>query len=396
MAELRVAVRSPHVWGLPGRRTAGRHDLRRHPSASWQICSWGLGRGPLRWRAILVLATLPCATIVWSTRPQLATYCFVPLWVWLLLHRRWMLTVLVAVLWANLHGGAAYAVLLAGTAATVAAVRNRATLRPYVLATGTALVAGLCTPLALDYWPAIVQSIARSRANGILEWQPPGATLALAPFWLTAVSLVILAVTRRRRLSTFEELFLIASAVVVLPLAVGSLRNVPVFLLLAVPALSRLVWSDRPSETEPAVEPWRARLHGVILAISIAGLTAVVVHRWGWEPERMAWKPMSSAAAAAIRQCNAPIYNGYNEGGILVWFVPGQPVFIDSRQDPYPVSLVQAHARAERSGNYDPLFARFGIQCAVFQSHSEGPRRLATRGWGERFRDDQWVVMERH
>ena len=59
---------------------------------------------------------------------------------------------------------------------------------------------------------------------------------------------------------------------------------------------------------------------------------------------------MSPAAAAAIRQCHAPIYNGYNEGGILVWFVPGQPVFIDSRQDPYPVSLVQAHAagRAER------------------------------------------------
>ena len=105
---------------------------------------------------------------------------------------------------------------------------------------------------------------------------------------------------------------------------------------------------------------------------------------------------MSPAAAAAIRQCHAPIYNGYNEGGILVWFVPGQPVFIDSRQDPYPVSLVQAHAQAERSGNYDPLFARYGIRCAVFQSHSEGPARLATRGWRERFRDDQWVVLERH
>ena len=359
-----------------------------------QICSWRQGIGPIRWRAILLLATLPCATVAWSTRPQLFTYCLVPLWVSLLLGRRWMGMVIVAVLWTNLHGGAAYAVLLAGTAAAVAAVLNRDRLRQYLLATGVAVLAGLCTPLGLDYWPAIVQSVARSRTNGILEWQPPALTLALAPFWLAAASLVILTIRRRKQLTTFDEAFPIAAAVVVLPLAVQSLRNVPVFLLLAIPALSRLLWQKRSLEAARAVQPWRERLHGAILAASIVGLGGVVAYRWTYAPDRMAWTPISPPAVEAIRQCQAPIYNGYNEGGVLVWFVPGQPVFIDSRQDPYPVALVQAHRQAERSGDYGPLFARYGIHCAVFHAGSEGPPRLAAHGWHERFRDGQWVVLD--
>jgi hypothetical protein len=122
---------------------------------------------------------------------------------------------------------------------------------------------------------------------------------------------------------------------------------------------------------------------------------SAVVYRWVWAPEEMAWTPISTRAAAAIRACRPPIYNGYSEGGILVWFVPGQPVFIDSRQDPYPVALVQAVRAAEQSGHYEPLFNKYGIECAVFHNGSEGPVRLAARGWHERYRDSQWVVLER-
>lgn len=360
-----------------------------------QLCSWRLGRGPIRWRAVLMLATLSCVTIVWSPRPQLFTYCLVPLFVALLHQRQYAWSALAAVVWTNLHGGAAYAVLLAGTAAIVAAVLDRSRLRPLVLTTMAAMIAGLLTPLGVGYWPAIVQSIARSRTNAIIEWQPPALTVALAPFWLTAAALVILAARHRRQLTTFNEAFPVAAAAVVLPLALGSLRNVAVFELLAVPAITRLIWRDDVPERARTLEPWRARLHVAILVASIGALGTGVGFRWIAAPERMGWTPMSTAAAAAIGSCRAPIYNGYNEGGILVWFVPGQPVFIDSRQDPYPVQLVQAHGQAERTGDYEPLFDQYAIQCAVFHNGSEGPARLAARGWHERFRDNQWVVLER-
>ena len=120
----------------------------------------------------------------------------------------------------------------------------------------------------------------------------------------------------------------------------------------------------------------------------------MVAYRWTYAPDRMAWAPMSAPAVQAIRQCQAPIYNGYNEGGVLIWFVPDQPVFIDSRQDPIRWRSFRPTHRPERSGDYAPLFARYGIHCAVFHAGSEGPPRLAAHGWHERFRDGQWVVLD--
>ena len=120
--------------GLPGRRTAGRHDMRRHPSG---FCADLLveprqGTAAAAGHPDAGHASLRHDRLEHTSTAHHVIF-FVPLWVWLLLHRRWMWTALVAVLWTNLHGGAAYAVLLAGTAATVAGVQHRAALRPYIL-----------------------------------------------------------------------------------------------------------------------------------------------------------------------------------------------------------------------------------------------------------------------
>ena len=54
----------------------------------------------------------------------------------------------------------------------------------------------------------------------------------------------------------------------------------------------------------------------------------------------------SSQAVAALRSCHGNVYNRYDEGGFLIWFVPEKPVYIDSWQDPYPPPfVVQAQAR---------------------------------------------------
>jgi hypothetical protein len=176
-------------------------------------------------------------------------------------------------------------------------------------------------------------------------------------------------------------------------LAARAQRNVPVFLLVAMPAFSRLLWEGQVA-TSTRPEPWRSALHLGVLTAGAGAAAAFVAFVWLARPDRLGWRPMSPEAASAIRACEPPIYNAYNEGGYLVWFVPGQPVFLDSRQDPYPVALVQAHIRAEQQQDYLPLFRRYGIRCAVFSSASEGPSRLSALGWRERFRDRQWVVLD--
>ena len=49
-------------------------------------------------------------------------------------------------------------------------------------------VATLITPLGLHYWPEIVASIERSRANAITEWRPPDWPPGHLAFWAAAVA----------------------------------------------------------------------------------------------------------------------------------------------------------------------------------------------------------------
>ena len=71
------------------------------------------------------------------------------------------------------------------------------------------------------------------------------------------------------------------------------------------------------------------------------------------------------------------MHNHYYSGGPLIRFVPEQPVFIDGRQHPYPASFVVKHFEIEDSGNYRPLFERYGIRCAVLPPDPQASGRGA-------------------
>jgi hypothetical protein len=103
--------------------------------------------------------------------------------------------------------------------------------------------------------------------------------------------------------------------------------------------------------------------------------------------------PVSREAAVAIRACPGPIYNHYDVGGFIIWFVPEQKVFLDSRQDPYPIQLVQAQDEAERTGVFRELFDRYHIRCAVLEPASVAVQGLHRIGWQETYRDKRWVVL---
>src|SRR5690606_36535109 len=106
------------------------------------------------------------------------------------------------------------------------------------------------------------------------------------------------------------------------------------------------------------------------------------------------WEPMSREAIAAVRACAQPTFNTYNTGGYLLWFTPEREVFIDSRQDPYPLELLQCAIHAQHSGQYAGLFERFGFRSAVMERRLPLERALRADGWRERYRDASWVVLE--
>jgi hypothetical protein len=263
-----------------------------------------------------------------------------------------------------------------------------------LLTIGACLAATLLTPLGLAFWTEIATSMARSRANQIAEWLPPEWPPAHLAFWTAAVALPVMAVMRRRWLATAERWTLVLGALLFLPLALQSMRNISPFLMVAAPAVGVLL--TRPGHVEPrrSSEPL-GRVRRVIIWCAAVGAAAIVWQVWRQPPARMGWMPISSAAAEAIEECPGHLYNRYIDGGPIIYFAPGQPVLLDSRQDPFPVELVQAQRHVELTGEYERLFAQYAINCAALPPASLTRRRLDQDGWIRRYDDGQWVVLER-
>ena len=199
---------------------------------------------------------------------------------------------------------------------------------------------------------------------------------------------------------------IVAAAVALLPLGARSLRNTAPFILLATPAASRLLGDDFRFRLPAAIarlfkrdarppSPDKPRLNLAILAVGSAVAVVAAAMLLASPPARLGWHPISDGALAATRACQGPLYNQYGDGGTLIWFVPEKPVFVDGRQDPFPLPFLLDIVEVEGGRKpYRPLFDRFGITCAFLPVEAGIVDALAKEGWLTRFRDDKWAVLE--
>jgi hypothetical protein len=221
--------------------------------------------------------------------------------------------------------------------------------------------------------------------------------VSLIPFWVLAVALVGLMVRHARALSRDVEarrrgsLTVCACALTLLPLAVTAERNVPPFLLLAVPAIAALIWRDE----DPVLAGFRQRprLNAAMTAVAAVLACGTVAYAYAKPIDHMRWAPLPETSLTALRACPDNLYNRYDEGGYLIWFAPDHKVFLDGRQDPYPVDLVKEQVRVETTGDFERVFRRYDIHCAYVPADSVVSRRLLGAGWTPLFRDSSWVVL---
>jgi hypothetical protein len=360
------------------------------------LLMWKLIEGRLEDRILIFALALPLITPGWVVRPQAFSLLLLMVVVHLVVRERFWWLPPVFLLWADLHGGVALGLVVLAGDLLAAATSGRDAVKRRVLPAVLSFGATLLTPLGLTYWPEVLRSLRRSQVNQIAEWQPPGLSVNYALFWIGAAVLIWLVAARWRHLNSPSDRTLAAVSVLMLVLAVRSMRNVGSFALLAAPALSRAAWADSRNRQATLQPPGRVAplIRAVLFFLSVVVVLSLVWWRLIAGPRPGDWTPVSAPAAAAIRQCRSPIYNHYNDGGYLIWFVPEQRVFLDSRQDPYPVELVQAQLRAERTGEYRELFERYAIACAVLRPDSAGSTALSRAGWTQAYRDAQWVVIE--
>jgi hypothetical protein len=356
--------------------------------------SWRLTAGPSTVKLLVMAAAIPSVVFVWTVRPHVFTLLLLMTCVYLVLRMRyWPLPILFAV-WANLHGGVALGIVALGAATFAeawAGDRRRAT-RLFVVS-ALCFVATLATPLGMDLWKTIPESIQKSMSNGIQEWRPP---ILLGwrdlSFWVFAGTTLILVALRWRRIKTREEAILVALALALLPLALRYSRNITPFILVAVPALGCLAASDL-KPPQPAHRQ-RYLLNAILLATCLLACTASVLRAWATPAPRLQWQPLSQRIVDGVRACPGRVYNRFDDGGYLIWFVPDVPVFVDNRQDPYRLTFLQEHLRREQSGGFEPVFAEYSLSCAFLPPYSPTARHLLAAGWRIAASDSNWLVLQ--
>jgi hypothetical protein len=178
-------------------------------------------------------------------------------------------------------------------------------------------------------------------------------------------------------------------------MAARTARNIPPFFLCAVPMMTTLLAGGARDRAAAASQRSAVLANALLSGAVVAAALMVVTQAWTAAWPRLQWTPLEAETVAAIAACHGPLYNRYDEGGYLVWFMKDRPVFIDSRQDPFPETLVLEQIRIERTGDYYRLFARYQIGCALTVDGSPLASRLSVDGWSARRAGSGMTVYSR-
>jgi hypothetical protein len=359
---------------------------------AWGV-SWALTSGRFEARFTLFALSLTASAGAWAMRPQLLTMAFFAMTCWLLARNKvWWLPLNILV-WANFHGAVILGVIAIGAALLMDALRTRRIPFDLTIAGAASAAMTLLTPLGVDLWTLLVAHGLGPRGDGIEEWMRPAVPPANPAFWGIVAALIVGLVYRRPTLNAAHAR-LIAVSLAMLPFAISAQRGIAVFLLVAVPAVCAL-WARRfGDQMEGRID--RNSMNTAILGAASIAAIAFIGRVWLHPPDSLGWSPLLPEAVRAVAACPQPLYNTYDAGGALIWFVPEQPVFIDSRYDPYPIQLFVDNEQLERTGAYDALFTRHGIRCAIVAAGM--PTDLALRGdadWAMTYSDDTHAVFVR-
>jgi hypothetical protein len=268
---------------------------------------------------VALVAYFPGAGVM---RPQSFAYGLFVAVVWILIletrerTRRLYLVLPLLVLWANLHGsvvlGAAAVGLFAGVEIVLGLMGSprRSPAMMFVLGVAAASCV-LASPYAADL-PHYYRSIFGGGFGDLVtEWTPTTLKLTTAPFFLLVIGGAWLLGRAGARLSIFERLLFLATAV----LAVDAVRNMVWFALVAIIVLPRLVDHLRTPATEPR------QLNRLLAIAMIFGtlVAAAGIAAKGDDWFTTHYPPAAADAAAAAAGSTGLIFSNEKYSDWLLW-----------------------------------------------------------------------------
>lgn len=375
------------------------------------------GRGSIYMQGFILVFGAACAAAFWSPRPQMLTFLFSAVLVFLLFdlkrngrdRLRWL--PLLLWFWGNCHGGYVIGFVLIG-AFTLGEVTNRAfalgdspvpngRIRKLIAMALLSLALMPLNPLGLDIFAVPFDTIGISGLRQyIQEWQSPDFS---KPFTWGFVMLLLLLVgavlASRRKLDATECIFLGGT----LCLALLSGRNLPFFALAAVPvtshlydeAMTRRGWLFRRRKREP---PHRVVINVILIALVAIG--ALLHLAYVSDDDTVAAAVSKNWPVEAVHQLNASahqgnLFNSYNWGGYLIFEARRHPVFIDGRTDLHRDTLAE-YVTALGTKGWSEIFENWDIGIALIDSTSYLAAQLeASPDWRRAYTDNMASIFVR-
>ncbi len=349
-----------------------------------------LGDGAPRFRAIVLLLGATTHEILWGVRPHVFSLALLVVALLLLPGRRrhWLYPPLL-LLWANLHAGVVFGGVVVAVACAVGVAADRASWRHWALIGLASALATLVNPLGFDLWLYVINSFGDTTRTYLQEWQPPSLDWPLSyPFFILVIAWAAALIRGRKLWRGQHDWTLLLLSLLFVLLGFRSIRHTAFFAVVALPLIMRPFHATAPADRRSTT---LGGLHlGLLLALAVGG-GLVVQQTWA---RTIARPPLAAGAVAAVRGCDGRLYNTYDSGGPLIWLVPGRPVFVDNRQDPYPADLLFRAVIAEQRGEYRELFQDYNIGCALVpikQPIYSALRQDPT--WQEVYHDDAVAVL---
>ncbi|KWV44757.1 hypothetical protein AS156_01885 [Bradyrhizobium macuxiense] len=357
-------------------------------------------RMPATYASVVALAALAVSTQHLLARPHVLVLPVMIAWTNSLMvasERReapsFWLPLLIA-LWANLHGGFLFGLVLVGAFALDAVWNAEPARRPMLalrwIAFGIGALAACCvTPYG---WGAIQASLKILGLGELLhligEWMPADFG-RVGPFELSVLALIGAALYAGVRLPPPR----IALVLGLLYMALAHVRNVEIFALLLPLAVLTPVASRFGLRAAGAVRLKAAP--AMALLVLLCGATWAVARS-----ESIAPPPLQSPAAAVdvLKAHNVKrVLNDLPFGGYLIW--RQVPVFIDGRAELYGETFDIDYYRAlqlKDVGRFMDLLRTYDIDAVMLEPATPAAKLLdRTGGWQRVYADDYAVVHVR-
>jgi len=341
------------------------------------------------WAMAAALGAASLAVEFAHDRPGIVSYVFTAGFLAIFESRRrlWLLPVL-AVIWANCHGGFFLGWIVCAAFGVEAILRRAPDTRAVLWMGGLSVVLSGLNPNGFAALGTVLRYRASPLQSTLIEWSP--ADLWGSPYafdlLLYGAALVLLLSWKQVRPADWILFAAFAAA------AVTAFRNEMLIGLLA-PVLiaAYFPWKRRL----PAMAQWGAAL------LLVVGLGWGIVRGQFFQLRAAEWRyPAGAAAFLAEHPILAPLFNTYEYGGYLIW--KGQKVFIDGRA--LSESVFQDYRTILGAPPNEParaaLLAKWGIGVIVVNAfeYNAGtlyPLVLALADWKLVYEDPQALIFVR-